>query len=282
MIVWVWLTFAFGAIALALVLFPHWRQAISVRLSAHSHRAARVRKQWSHVSHQVGRDVATRTAQTAMGVGQQARDQWRWIVLTLVCLLVPALVAWWWSQSGGQDLDGFDDRIEPRNHQVAQLLKGEHLVPPPPLPPDVFAAAEVELVRPMLATADRRWDQMDDEFVQRLLLVFKIMRDEHGYDMALLEGYRSPERQNMLAAKGTHVTQAKAWQSYHQYGLAADCAFVRAGKLVISEKDAWAQRGYELYGQVAEQVGLTWGGRWQMLDLGHVEWRRPGARTVRQ
>ena len=181
----------------------------------------------------------------------------------------------------GRDLDAFDDRIEPGNHQIAQLLKGEHLVPPPPLPPDVFATAEVEQVRPMLSTADRRWDQMDEAFVQRLLMAFKIMREEHGYDMALLEGYRSPERQNMLAAKGGHVTQAKAWQSYHQYGLAADCAFMRAGKLVISERDPWAMRGYELFGQVAEQIGLTWGGRWQMLDLGHVEWRRPGRNSQR-
>lgn len=278
-IVWVWLAFGFGAVALALAVFPHWRHAISARLTVQRDRAKQRRDQWTQATQHAGRQVASRTAQTASGWGQQARDQWRWILLTLVCLLVPATIAWWLSQHGGRDLDGFDDRIEPGNHQVAQLLQGEHLVPPPPLPPDVFTAAEVEMVRPMLSTADRRWDQMDDEFVQRLLLVFKIMRDEHGYDMALLEGYRSPERQNMLAAKGSHVTQAKAWQSYHQYGLAADCAFVRGGKLVISEKDAWAQRGYELYGQVAEQVGLTWGGRWQMMDLGHVEWRRPGARA---
>ena len=282
MIVWVWLTFAFGALALALAVFPHWRQAISTRLSAQRNRAQHASQQWAHATQQAGRQMASRTAQTATGVGQQARNQWRWIALTLACLLVPALMAWWWSQHGGRDLDGFDDRIAAGNQHVAQLLRGEHLVPPPPLPPDVFAAAEVEMVRPMLSTADRHWDQMDDEFVQRLLLVFKIMRDEHGYDMALLEGYRSPERQTMLAAKGSHVTQAKAWQSYHQYGLAADCAFVRSGKLVISEKDPWAQRGYELYGQVAEQFGLTWGGRWQMLDLGHVEWRRPGARAVHQ
>lgn len=102
------------------------------------------------------------------------------------------------------------------------------------------------------------------------------MRDEHGYEMALLEGYRSPERQARLAALGSNVTQAGAYHSYHQYGLAADCAFYREGKLVISEKDPWAMRGYELYGQIAESAGLTWGGRWKMMDLGHVELRRAG------
>lgn len=75
---------------------------------------------------------------------------------------------------------------------------------------------------------------------------------------------------------GSNVTQATAFQSYHQYGLAADSAFFRDGKLVISEKDPWAMRGYALYGQAAESVGLVWGGRWKMMDLGHVELRRRG------
>lgn len=280
MIAWIWLMFALGAGLLAWLAFPHWRQALSARVAAQGARVRQTQTRWTHVAQQVGRHAATRTAQSATGWGQQVRSQWPWIALTLAVLLTPAVVTWWWAQQGGRALDAYDDRVEPGNHQVSNLLQGEHLVPPPPLPPDVFATAEVEQIRPMLASADRRWDQMDADFVQRLLLVFKIMREEHGYDMALLEGYRTPERQDMLAAKGGHVTQAKAWQSYHQYGLAADCAFVRAGKLVITEKDPWAQRGYELYGQVAEQVGLTWGGRWQMLDLGHVEWRKPGARQI--
>ena len=169
-------------------------------------------------------------------------------------------------------LEAYDD-TSPGNEHVAGLLMGEQLVPPPPLPPEVFVTAEVEMIRPMLSTADRRWEQMDAAFVQRLLKVFQIMKEQHGYQMALLEGYRSPERQTMLAAQGPQVTNAGAWQSYHQYGLAADCAFYKDGRLVISERDPWAMRGYELYGQVAESVGLTWGGRWRMLDLGHVELR---------
>jgi peptidoglycan L-alanyl-D-glutamate endopeptidase CwlK len=94
--------------------------------------------------------------------------------------------------------------------------------------------------------------------------------------MALLEGYRSPARQDLLASMGGAVTNARAFQSWHQYGLAADCAFWRDGKLVISEKDPWAMRGYQLYGEVAEQLGLTWGGRWKMMDLGHTELRLRG------
>lgn len=169
-------------------------------------------------------------------------------------------------------------RGSPRNSaQVAALLQGEQLVAPPPLPPLVFTTAEVEQVRPMLAEASRNWDLLHPEFQRRLLLAFRLMRERHGYDMALLEGYRSPERQDRLAALGNGVTNARAFQSYHQFGLAADCAFLRDGKLVISERDPWAMRGYRLYGEVAESLGLTWGGRWKLMDFGHAELRLRGA-----
>lgn len=253
---WILLYFVLGCGALALVAFPEWRQGVVF--------------QWRGLA----RVWRRRDARML---------RWRWVGWAGwggMLLLMPVLIVLAWSLTDSRQLEGFDDRVDPANQQVSQLLHGEHLVPPPPLPPDVFATVEVELVRPMLSTADRRWEQMDPTFVQRLLMVFKIMKEQHGYDMALLEGYRSPERQAVLAAKGAHVTMAGAWQSYHQYGLASDCAFYRNGKLVISEKDPWAMRGYALYGQVAEQVGLTWGGRWQMMDLGHVEWRKPGIRQA--
>ena len=128
----------------------------------------------------------------------------------------------------------------------------------------------------MLVDASRNWGLLQPDFSQRLLLVFKIMKEKYGYDMALLEGYRSPARQDMLASLGSSVTNARAFQSWHQYGLAADCAFWRDGRLVISEKDPWAMRGYQLYGEVAESLGLTWGGRWAMMDLGHAELRMRG------
>jgi peptidoglycan L-alanyl-D-glutamate endopeptidase CwlK len=169
---------------------------------------------------------------------------------------------------------GAPDRVV--DAQVAALLQGEQLVPPPTLPPDVFTTAEVALLRPMLESANRNWQQLNADFSRRLLQVFRIMREQYGYELALLEGYRTPERQDQLAAAGPHVTNARAFQSYHQFGRAADCAFMRDGRLLISERDPWAMRGYQLYGQVAESLGLTWGGRWAMLDLGHCELRGVG------
>ena len=198
----------------------------------------------------------------------------------IALVMIPPMVA---LLSGAKtELGGFDAPAHEMNTQVAAILEGEQLVPPPEIPPLAFATVEVQQERPMLVSASRDWALMNPAYAQRLLLAFKIMKEKHGYDMAILEGYRSPERQDTLASMGSSVTNAAAWQSWHQYGLAADCAFLRNGKIVITEKDPWAMRGYRLYGEVAESVGLTWGGRWKMMDLGHTELRLPGVMKRRQ
>ncbi|MRX07532.1 M15 family peptidase [Pseudoduganella sp. FT25W] len=205
---------------------------------------------------------------------QFIKRKWLLLLAASVLLTVPPLLAL--MLSGRSMLSGYDSDTHAINDQIAGLLQGEQLTAPEPPPPLVFTTAEVTLVRPMLDSANRNWQLLDPAFAQRLLLVFRIMKERYGYDMAILEGYRSPERQNALAAIGPSVTNAKAFQSYHQFGLAADCAFLRDGKLVISEKDPWAMRGYQLYGIAAEAAGLTWGGRWTMMDFGHTELRMPG------
>jgi len=191
----------------------------------------------------------------------------------VMVILAPSLFVL--AMGGAAVFDFADDATLP-DRQIVRLLEGEQLVPPPPLPPEVFTTREVEMVRPDISHASRNWNQLDQEFTQRLLIVFKLMKERHGYEMVLIEGYRSPERQAQLQAQGSHVTQVGANMSYHQHGLAADSAFYRDGRIVISERDPWAMRGYELYGQIAEQLGLTWGGAWKMQDYGHVELRRKG------
>lgn len=262
--------------AVALWALPSWRRGL----------AKWTRRRLGR-SRDAGAAALDRTRRLAGALPQQARraaaalprsQPLRWtqaLALALVLLLPSGLALW---LGTGRLLTGGDDVARaPIDPRIAALLQGEQLVPPAPLPPEVFATREVEIERPLLAGASREWAALDADFRQRLLLVFRTMRDQHGYDLALLEGYRSPERQELLRARGTQTTLAGANQSYHQFGLAADCAFYRDGKLVISEKDPWARRGYDLYGQVAESVGLHWGGRWRSLvDLGHVELRRPG------
>jgi peptidoglycan LD-endopeptidase CwlK len=220
----------------------------------------------------------TRQGSSALGTAltslrQLFRRYSRWLIAATLMVLIPAACIW--LMRGHIVLDGYTETPLTDTQQIAALLDGEQLVPPPPMPPEAFTTREVLAERPSLISASRDWKLLNPGFEQVLLRVFQRMH-ELGYDMVLLEGYRSPERQDLLSAQGSHVTNARAFQSYHQFGLAADCAFVRNGKIVISEKDDWAMRGYTLYGQVAESLGLTWGGRWKLMDFGHVELRRAG------
>ncbi len=224
----------------------------------------------------------------------QGYQQQLWILLAGVFLIAAPT---FWMATRETSLAPLDESYSnPVDAQIYALLEGEMLVPPPEVDAELIVAAEaiaqqaesiVDQSAPTtiptqithavnLRLADRKWDKINPRYAQRLLLVFKIMKERHGYDMVLLEGYRSPERQNMLAGKGSHVTQATGYRSYHQFGLAADVAFMRNGKVVITEKDPWAMQGYKYYGEAAESVGLTWGGRWKMMDLGHTEFRMKG------
>ncbi len=171
-------------------------------------------------------------------------------------------------------LEGYSDYEAEKDPVIVALLEGEQLIPPAPLPPEVFTTLEIQAERPMINSASRDWQLLESNFRQLLLRAYKIMEEKHGYTMVLIEGYRTPERQNILAALGPHVTRARAFQSYHQHGRAADSGFMRNGKIIISERDPWAMKGYQQFGEVAESVGLTWGGRWKLMDFGHVELRR--------
>lgn len=202
------------------------------------------------------------------------RPPWlRLSLAALVLLLLVPLVTAWLRQHWR--LEGFDHtRSRAPDAQIVALLQGEELVPPPALPPELFAPPALSVARPLLLQANRDWALLDPEFRRRLLWVFRLLRESHGYEAVLIEGWRSPERQTQLAALGPHVTRAAAFESQHQFGRAADVAFLREGRIVISEQDPWAAKGYEAYGALAARFGLVWGGEWTRLrDLGHVEWR---------
>jgi peptidoglycan L-alanyl-D-glutamate endopeptidase CwlK len=160
-------------------------------------------------------------------------------------------------------------RLEREDH-VGGRLTGERLVPPPALPPSFFRNAE----RPELVELDRNWDHLNADFAQAILRVLKRM-EAKGRPFALLEGFRSAERQNRLSQMGYHVTRAAAYQSQHQFGMAADLAPIKDGRVSISERDPWTLEAYQMMGKAAAEEGLVWGGNWANLrDYGHVEARR--------
>jgi len=218
------------------------------------------------------RVAGSNARQAYFGLHFSWRTHSKYLIAAGLVLLVPIVVATFFRNH--IQLEGYSDYEAEKDPVIVALLEGEQLIPPAPLPPEVFTTVEIQAERPMIKSASRDWQLLEANFRQLLLRAYKIMEEEHGYTMVLIEGYRTPERQNILAAMGPHVTRARAFQSYHQHGRAADSGFMRNGKIVISERDPWAMKGYQQFGEVTESVGLTWGGRWKLMDLGHVELRR--------
>jgi peptidoglycan L-alanyl-D-glutamate endopeptidase CwlK len=119
---------------------------------------------------------------------------------------------------------------------------------------------------------------LDPKFATKLTLFEKTLA-QHGIKVVLTWGYRSIEDQNKLYAKGrtdqgSIVTNAYGGYSWHNFGLAADYAFVVNGKVTWSGP-------WDVFGKIAKECGLEWGGSWtKFKDRPHVQWT--GGRTLAQ
>jgi len=97
---------------------------------------------------------------------------------------------------------------------------------------------------------------------------------QKGYDVIVCETYRTPQRQEKLYAQGrtepgSIVTQAKAYQSFHNYGLAVDL-MLRDGSTITDS-----------IASIFENLGFEWGGRWKSFkDYPHFQ--MSSGRTIEQ
>ena len=94
-----------------------------------------------------------------------------------------------------------------------------------------------------------------------------------GITIEVVQGLRTFEEQAALYAQGRTkpgpiVTQARAGESNHNYGLAADvCPFVDGQPDWNAPIRVWAA-----IGDAASRHGLEWGGQWKkFLDKPHVQ-----------
>lgn len=269
-VVAVFVFFALGCLCIWLLMFEGPRKAL---LRTLSHVSTRLNELFERAWHRSNKGMRHLQRDMQSGVGNVvqgvAHHGWGIMVALVVIMLPAALIL---GLRKNVVMDGFVEYDETSSSSmVAELMRGERLMPPPPLPEEVFTAPEVIKLHPEVATADRRWQRVDPGLQQRVLAIYKVMKEQYGYEMVLVEGYRSPERQAQLMAGGK-ATRAGAWQSCHQYGLAVDSAPLRNGKLQWDMRDEWTRRGYFLYGSLARQAGLEWGGDWRTLkDYVHVE-----------
>lgn len=89
-----------------------------------------------------------------------------------------------------------------------------------------------------------------------------------GLDIFITETYRSQERQNELYAQGrTRPGKVVTWtlSSNHTGRQAWDVSFRSTGYNELSK--------FYRAGEIAESLGITWGGNWKKQDLPHFEYK---------
>ena len=91
-----------------------------------------------------------------------------------------------------------------------------------------------------------------------------------GLPIRITQGYRSFAEQDLLYAKGRVapgeiVTNAKAGESFHNYGVSFDVVFTELGYDATQEQ-------WNKLGSIAESLGFEWGGRWiGFVDRPHLQ-----------
>jgi peptidoglycan L-alanyl-D-glutamate endopeptidase CwlK len=103
---------------------------------------------------------------------------------------------------------------------------------------------------------------------------------EAGIAVAIVDTLRTPaEHAANLAAGVSWTTRSK-----HLVGDAIDICPYAVWSAVGADKLSWdaSDPNWKRLGEIGEAVGLKWGGRWTVKDLGHFEYVEPtqGTRTA--
>ena len=116
-----------------------------------------------------------------------------------------------------------------------------------------------------------RLSKVHPELRRRAIIIAERLKAQ-GVTVEVVQGFRTAVQQEALYAQGRtkpgkRVTNARAWQSNHSYGLAVDfCIFEKGKPNWNAPQPKWKQIGV-----AAESVGLEWGGRWKFVDMPHVQ-----------
>lgn len=114
----------------------------------------------------------------------------------------------------------------------------------------------METYNKVLEKVNRNYQLLAPFLVDKIHDAFEACRRE-GYEPQVFEGFRSPRRQDVLFSQNVPgkkwVTNARAWQSFHNYGLAFDIAFRDKGKWSWDKSFPW-----EKVGQIISSHGIEW------------------------
>jgi peptidoglycan L-alanyl-D-glutamate endopeptidase CwlK len=102
--------------------------------------------------------------------------------------------------------------------------------------------------------------------------------NDNGIDLLVTSTLRDSEAQAALYAQGRTkpgkiVTNAKPGQSWHNWGCAMDIVPLRNGKPVWGTTTDVDKALWDKVGQLGEQAGLEWAGRWRTFrEYAHFQY----------
>ena len=131
--------------------------------------------------------------------------------------------------------------------------------------------------------ASRSLDDLVRAFKQKVEFWLEACKSQ-GVDILVYCTYRSPEEQTALFNKGRIepgpvVTNAPAWNSWHQYKRAIDAVPLRFGKPIwkYDAKDPY----WQVFEDEAERLRLEWAGNWKRFRE-YVHLQYTGGYTLAQ
>lgn len=145
-------------------------------------------------------------------------------------------------------------------------------IPVTPIPaPVVVPIPSIPAVSPTKRSTDL--SRLHPDVRKRVKAIEKQLADEK-IPMRVFEAYREPERQAHLYAKGrtssgNKVTNAEPWESYHQYGMAADFVRFENGKWNWNDKTTAQKRQWDRFHEIARENGLE-----------PLSWERPHVQLI--
>lgn len=137
----------------------------------------------------------------------------------------------------------------------------------------VTAGALDDRTRKAIATLDAKARPLFEQFVR----LAKATAATFGCDYIGISGNRTYQEQEALYAKGRtapgqKVTNAKAGQSNHNFGIAMDFGVFRNGTYLDESKPDLAEQVHRACAVQARAIGMVWGGDWKTFpDIPHFE-----------
>ncbi|MEM9043346.1 MAG: transglycosylase SLT domain-containing protein [Pseudomonadota bacterium] len=139
--------------------------------------------------------------------------------------------------------------------------------PPVVTPAAVASTAPVPAPAPIITAAPVDVNKRDDDIaklhptVRKSVEAIQKALDDESIPMRVFEAYRAPERQAHLFAQGRtrpgrKVTNANAWESYHQYGMAADFVRFENGGWNWNDSTPQQKSDWNRFHEIARENGL--------------------------